>query len=224
MAAPRGVTYTLSDYWALGPPFPGGLHFSYYPFLEGGGGSPFFPLTCLYSFQTYSFHHWGMVACNFFFVPFFFTLSFISLKSSLKRIFWPSSPTAIMGTFAVHWLKLTWACVSLVLQSVWCPVQLPPSPTCFRCGWIGHYANRLSFQLYARRGATISASCPRPQVPLIIIMFSLCWLRLLRILCVMFCLSCSSPSRSRYSIHTFKHPFVRYRSYLLLRPHPLLCP
>ena len=127
MAAPRGVTYTLSDYRALGPPFPGGLHFSYYPFLEGGG-SPFFPLTCLYSFQTYSFHHWGMVACNFFFVPFFFTLSFISLKSSLKRIFWPSSPAAIMGRFAVHWLKLTRACVSFALQSVWCPVPLPPPP------------------------------------------------------------------------------------------------
>ena len=54
MAAPRGVTYSLSDYRALGPPFPGGLHFSYYPFFGGGGAffSPFFPLTCLYSFHN----------------------------------------------------------------------------------------------------------------------------------------------------------------------------
>ena len=41
MAAPRGVTYTLSDYRALGPPFPGRLHISFYPF---GGDCPFFPL------------------------------------------------------------------------------------------------------------------------------------------------------------------------------------
>lgn len=165
-----------------------------------------------------------MVACNFFFVPFFFTLSFISLKSSLKRIFWPSSPTAIMGRFAVHWLKLTRACVSFVLQSVWCPVSLPPPPDLFQMWLDWPLREPLKFSALRSARRHNFRILFKTHVPLIIIMFSLCWLRLLRILCVMFCLSCSSPSRSRYSIHTFKHPFVRYRSYLLLRPHPLLCP
>ena len=53
MAAPRGVTYTLSDYQALGPPFPGGLHFSHYPFFWGGGGLSFFPPFSLYLFLQF---------------------------------------------------------------------------------------------------------------------------------------------------------------------------
>ena len=36
--------------------------------------------------------------------------------------------------------------------------------TCFRCGRIGHYANRCRFQPYARRAATSSVSGPRPQL------------------------------------------------------------
>ena len=36
MVANGGVTYTLSDYWELGPPFPWELHLSFEPF--GGGG------------------------------------------------------------------------------------------------------------------------------------------------------------------------------------------
>ena len=57
MVAHGGVTYTLSDYWELGPPFPWGLHLSFEPFFGGGGlplVSPFFPLVVFYSFQTYS--------------------------------------------------------------------------------------------------------------------------------------------------------------------------
>jgi len=44
----------------------------------------------------------------------------------------------------------------------------------------------------------------------------------LYILCVLLTLLCSFPSRSTYYILIFVHPFVRYRSLLLLRPHPLL--
>ena len=61
MVAHGGVTCTLSDYWELGPQFPWRLHLSFEPFFWGGGGggaglplvSPFFPLSCFYSFQTY---------------------------------------------------------------------------------------------------------------------------------------------------------------------------
>ena len=147
MAAPRGVTYTLSDYRALGPPFPGGLHFSYYPFFWGGGClffSPFFPLTCLYSFHN-------LVPRALF--PGFGAPPPKPGKSALgTRLGKVCSPLAKVDKS----LREPRSAVRLVPGP-------PPPPTCFRCGWIGHYANRLSFQLYARRGATISASCPRPQ-------------------------------------------------------------
>ena len=164
MAAPRGVTYSLSDYRALGPPFPGGLHFSYYPFFWGGG-VPFFP-------------------------PFFPLLVFtVSTTSSPGRFSLALGPRPDLFQMWLDW-----------------PLREPLKFSALRS------ARRHNFRIL-----------PKTPVPLIIL-FSLCWLRLLRILCVMFCLSCSSPSRSPYYIHTFKHPFVRYRSYLLLRPHPLLCP
>ena len=39
-------------------------------------------------------------------------------------IFWPFSPTAIMGRFCSPWLRLARACVSLALQSEAC--RVPP--------------------------------------------------------------------------------------------------
>ena len=210
MTAPRGVTYTLSDYRALGPPFPGGLHFSYYPFLGGGGWSffpPFFPLLGFTVSTTTA--------------PGRFSLALGPRPQSQGKAPWGRG----WGRFAVHWLKLTRACVSLVLQSVWCPVPLPlPPPDLFQMWLDWPLREPLKFSALRSARRHNFRILPKTPVPLIIIMFSLCWLRLLRILCVMFCLSCSSPSRSPYYIHTFKHPFVRYRFYLLLRPHPLLCP
>ena len=47
MAVPRGVTFTLSDYRALGPPFPGGYPFAISPFggeLALGSSFPFYCL------------------------------------------------------------------------------------------------------------------------------------------------------------------------------------
>ena len=60
MVAHGGVTYTLSDYWELGPPFPWELHLSFEPFGGGGGGGnalgiPLFSISCFLQFPKVIF-------------------------------------------------------------------------------------------------------------------------------------------------------------------------
>ena len=166
MVAHEGVTCTLSDYWELGPPFPWGLHLSFEPFFWGGGGIalgiPLFSLSCFYSFQTYfsiTGEWWPEISFSTIFLCSFIHKPTEQLKSVFSGPFlWPR----LWEGFAVPWIKLTRTCVRAWFCSP-CRAWFPPPPTCFRCGWIGHYANSCRFQPYARRGATTSAFGQRSQ-------------------------------------------------------------
>ena len=158
MAAPRGVTYTLSDYRALGPPFPGRLLISFYPF----GGIVLFSPYLFLQFPNLFFPPPGNGGLKFLFGTFFLCSFIHKPEEQFKAYFLALFSNRDYGKVCRPLAKVDKSLREP--RSAVRPVPgPPPPPTCFRCGWIGHYANRLRFQLNARRGATISASRPRPR-------------------------------------------------------------
>lgn len=84
MAVPRGVTFTLSDYRTLGPPFPGGYILAVSPFWgDLALGSSFSPFIS-FQFSNLFFQPPGNDGLKMFkLVPFFFRPYFIPLLSLL---------------------------------------------------------------------------------------------------------------------------------------------
>ena len=75
MAVPRGVTYTLSDYRALGPPFPGGYILAFRLFCQLLD-PPFSLVFSFFQSSNVFFYPRGMVACNFNLLHFSFVVLF----------------------------------------------------------------------------------------------------------------------------------------------------
>ena len=76
MAVPRGVTYTLSDYRALGPPFPGGYILAFRLFFCQLLDPPFSVVFSFFQSSNVFFYPRGMVACNFNLLHFSFVVLF----------------------------------------------------------------------------------------------------------------------------------------------------
>ena len=92
MVAHGGVTYTLSDYWELGPPFPWELHLSFEPFGGGGGGGnalgiPLFSISCFLQFPKVIFPLPGNGGLKFLFSTCFLCSFIHKLKEHLKSVF-----------------------------------------------------------------------------------------------------------------------------------------
>ena len=83
MAVPRGVTYTLSDYWALGPPFPGGYILAFRLFFCQLLDPPFSVVFSFFQSSNVFFYPRGMAACNFNLLHF----SFVAIFSKPFPIF-----------------------------------------------------------------------------------------------------------------------------------------
>ena len=76
MAVPRGVTYTLSDYRALGPPFPGGYILAFRLFFCQLLDPPFSVVFSFFQSSNVFFYPRGMAACNFNLLHFSFVVLF----------------------------------------------------------------------------------------------------------------------------------------------------
>ena len=76
MAVPRGETYTLSDYRALGPPFPGGCILAFMLFFCQLLDPPFSLVFSFFQSSNVFFYPRGMVACNFNLLHFSFVVLF----------------------------------------------------------------------------------------------------------------------------------------------------
>ena len=91
MAAHGGVTYTLSDYWVLGPPFLWGLHLSFEQFFLGGGGIalgiPLFSLSCFFTVSKLIFPLPGNSGLKFLFSSCFLCSFIHKPKEHLKSVF-----------------------------------------------------------------------------------------------------------------------------------------
>ena len=88
MAVPRGVTYTLSDYRALGPPFPGGYILAFRLFSCQLLDPPFSLVFSFFQSSNVFFYPRGMVACNFNLLHFSFVVLFAVRH---RRLFFFSS-------------------------------------------------------------------------------------------------------------------------------------
>ena len=76
MAVPRGVTYTLSDYRALGPPFPGGYILAFRLFFCQLLDPPIYLVFSFFQSSNVFFYPLGMAACNFNLLHFSFVVLF----------------------------------------------------------------------------------------------------------------------------------------------------
>ena len=76
MAVPRGVTYTLSDYRALGPPFPAGYILAFRLFFHQLLDPPFSLVFSFFQSSNVFFQPRGMAACNFNLLHFSFVVLF----------------------------------------------------------------------------------------------------------------------------------------------------
>ena len=112
MAVPRGVTYTLSDYRALGPPFRGGYILAFRLFFCQLLDPPFSLVFSFFQSSNVFFYPRGMVACNFNLLHFSFVVLFAVRHRHLFFSF------LILSPFFNHFLSF---CQS---PHFWCLVAL----------------------------------------------------------------------------------------------------
>ena len=89
MAVPRGVTYTLSDYRALGPPFPGGYILAFRLFFCQLLDQPIYLVFSFFQSSNVFFYPRGMVACNFNLLHFSFVVLFANRHTQFFLILSP---------------------------------------------------------------------------------------------------------------------------------------
>ena len=100
MALPRGVTYTLSDYRALGPPFPGGYILAFRLFFCQLLDPPIYLVFSFFQSSNVFFYPRGMVACNFNLLHFSFVVLFAVRHTQFFLILSPFLISFYL--FAIH--------------------------------------------------------------------------------------------------------------------------